>query len=94
MVLLCKSQPSGDCPYPITALIPHLCNPFTVLLAFRRSNRWGRNTLNNFLEDCLPTTEMLQDWVTMVPAVKELERTLLAGRQAATWGTPNSQMAF
>jgi len=40
----------------------------------------ARNILNNLLEDGYPATEMRQGWVTMAPAIKELERAILAGR--------------
>lgn len=40
----------------------------------------ARNMLNNLLEDGLPAVEMRQGWVTMAPAIKELERAIIAGR--------------
>ncbi|KQY21027.1 terminase [Rhizobium sp. Root483D2] len=40
----------------------------------------ARNMLNNLLEDGLPAVEMRQGWVTMAPAVKELERAIIGGR--------------
>lgn len=40
----------------------------------------ARNTMNNLLEDGLPAVEMRQGWVTMAPAVKELERAIVGGR--------------
>ena len=36
--------------------------------------------LNNLLDDGLPAVEMRQGWVTMAPAIKELERAIIAGR--------------
>ena len=38
----------------------------------------ARNMLNNLLEDGLPAVEMRQGWVTMAPAIKELERAIIA----------------
>lgn len=40
----------------------------------------ARNILNNLLEDGYPAIEMRQGWVTMAPAVKELERAIIAGK--------------
>jgi len=40
----------------------------------------ARNTMNNLSEDGYPVVEFRQGWVTMAPAVKELERALIAGR--------------
>lgn len=40
----------------------------------------ARNMLNNLLEDGLPAVEMRQGWVTMAPAIKELERAIVGGR--------------
>ncbi|RWR44989.1 terminase large subunit [Sinirhodobacter ferrireducens] len=37
----------------------------------------ARNMLNNLLEDGLPAVEMRQGWITMAPAVKELERAII-----------------
>jgi phage terminase large subunit-like protein len=39
----------------------------------------ARNTLNNLLEDGYPAVEMRQGWITMAPAVKELERAIVGG---------------
>jgi phage terminase large subunit-like protein len=36
--------------------------------------------MNNLLGDGLPAVEMRQGWVTMAPAVKELERAIIGGR--------------
>lgn len=47
----------------------------------------ARNTLNNLLEDGLPAVEMRQGWVTMAPAVKELERAII-GRKFKHGGHP------
>lgn len=40
----------------------------------------ARNMLNNLLDDGLPAVEMRQGWVTMAPAVKELERAIVGDR--------------
>ena len=40
----------------------------------------ARNMLNNLLEDGLPAVEMRQGYVTMAPAIKEMERAIIAGR--------------
>ena len=40
----------------------------------------ARNMLNNMLEDGLPAVEMRQGWVTMAPAIKELERAIIAAK--------------
>ncbi len=47
----------------------------------------ARNTLNNLLEDGLPAVEMRQGWVTMAPAIKELERAIV-GRRFRHGGHP------
>lgn len=39
----------------------------------------ARNMLNNLSEDGFPAVEMRQGWVTMAPAVKELERAIVGG---------------
>ena len=36
--------------------------------------------MSNLAEDGFPAIEMRQGWVTMAPAVKELERAIIAGR--------------
>ncbi len=40
----------------------------------------ARNSLNTLLEEGLPAVEMRQGWVTMAPAVKELERAIVGRR--------------
>ncbi|MDP9571476.1 UNVERIFIED_ORG: phage terminase large subunit-like protein [Agrobacterium larrymoorei] len=47
----------------------------------------ARNMLNNLIEDGLPAVEMRQGWVTMAPAVKEVERAIL-GRRFRHGGHP------
>lgn len=39
----------------------------------------ARNMLNNLGEDGFPVVEMRQGWVTMAPAIKELERSIIGG---------------
>lgn len=59
--------------------IRELCARFNVReIAF--DPHLARNTLNNLLEDGLPAVEMRQGWVTMAPAVKELERAIVGRR--------------
>lgn len=58
--------------------IRELCARFNVReIAF--DPHLARNTLNNLLEDGLPAVEMRQGWVTMAPAIKELERAIVGG---------------
>lgn len=47
----------------------------------------ARNTLNNLLEDGFPAVEMRQGWVTMAPAISELERAII-GRKFQHGGHP------
>lgn len=47
----------------------------------------ARNTLNNLLEDGYPAVEMRQGWITMAPAIKELERAIV-GRRFRHGGHP------
>lgn len=66
--------------------IRDLCQRFDVReIAF--DPHLARNTLNNLLEDGLPAVEMRQGWVTMAPAVKELERAIV-GRSFTHGGHP------
>lgn len=66
--------------------IRELCAKFDVReIAF--DPHLARNMLNTFLEDGLPAVEMRQGWVTMAPAVKELERAIL-GRRFRHGGHP------
>lgn len=59
--------------------VRELCARFNVReIAF--DPHLARNMLNDLLEDGFPAVEMRQGWVTMAPAVKELERAILAGR--------------
>ncbi|MFG1221719.1 terminase large subunit [Xanthobacter wiegelii] len=47
----------------------------------------ARNSLNTLLEEGLPAVEMRQGWITMAPAVKELERAIV-GRRLTHGGHP------
>lgn len=59
--------------------IRELCARFNVQeIAF--DPHLARNTLNNLLEDGYPAVEMRQGWVTMAPAIAELERAILGRR--------------
>ncbi|MFG1202889.1 terminase TerL endonuclease subunit [Xanthobacter aminoxidans] len=60
-------------------VIRDLCTRFRVQeIAF--DPHLARNTLNTLLEEGLPAVEMRQGWVTMAPAVKELERAIVGRR--------------
>lgn len=66
--------------------IRELCARFDVReIAF--DPHMARNILNNLLEDGMPAVEMRQGWVTMAPAVKELERAII-GRRFRHGGHP------
>ena len=59
--------------------IRQLCHDFDVReIAF--DPHMGRQMIGNLLKDNLPAVEMRQGWVTMAPAIKELERAILAGK--------------
>ena len=59
--------------------IRDLCDRFDVReIAF--DPHLARNMLANLAEDGLPAVEMRQGWVTMAPAIKELERAIVGGR--------------
>jgi phage terminase large subunit-like protein len=59
--------------------IRDLCVEFDVQeIAF--DPHMARNILNNLLEDGYPAVEMRQGWVTMAPAIKELERAIVGRR--------------
>lgn len=61
----------------VEELIRELCARFNVReIAF--DPHLARNTMNNLLEDGFPAVEFRQGWVTMAPAIKELERAILA----------------
>jgi phage terminase large subunit-like protein len=63
-----------------------LCERFQVReIAF--DPHLARNMLNNLLEDGYPAVEMRQGWITMAPAVKELERAII-GRTFRHGGHP------
>lgn len=66
--------------------IREICATFNVQeIAF--DPHLARNMLNNLLEDGFPAVEMRQGWVTMAPAVKELERAII-GRRFRHGGHP------
>ncbi|RLL73842.1 terminase large subunit [Ochrobactrum soli] len=66
--------------------IRELCARFNVQeIAF--DPHLARNTLNNLLEDGFPAVEMRQGWITMAPAIAELERAIM-GRQFKHGGHP------
>jgi phage terminase large subunit-like protein len=59
--------------------IRELCDRFDVQeIAF--DPHLARVMLNNLLEDGFPAVEFRQGWVSMAPAIKELERAIIAGR--------------
>lgn len=66
--------------------IRELCARFNVReIAF--DPHLARNTMNNLLDDGLPAVEMRQGWVTMAPAIAELERAIV-GRRLRHGGHP------
>ncbi|MDQ0347866.1 terminase large subunit [Ancylobacter vacuolatus] len=72
--------------------IRDLCSRYAVQeIAF--DPHLARNMLNNLLDDGLPAVEMRQGWVTMAPAVKELERAIV-GRQLTHGGHPVLRWCF
>jgi phage terminase large subunit-like protein len=59
--------------------IRELCERFEVReIAF--DPHLGRVMMSNLADDGYPAIEMRQGWVTMAPAIKELERAIIAGR--------------
>lgn len=72
--------------------IRDLCGRFDVReIAF--DPHLARNMLNNLLEDGLPAVEMRQGWITMAPAIKELERAIV-GRRLRHGGHPALRWNF
>jgi phage terminase large subunit-like protein len=70
----------------VEACIRDLCERFDVQeIAF--DPHLARNTMNALLEDGLPAVEMRQGWISMAPAVKELERAII-GRKFRHGGHP------
>lgn len=66
--------------------IRELCARFNVQeIAF--DPHLGRNMMANLAEDGFPAVEMRQGWITMAPAVKELERAIV-GRRFKHGGHP------
>lgn len=63
----------------VETVIRDLCQRFDVReIAF--DPHLARNMIANLLDDGYPAVEMRQGWVTMAPAIKELERAIIAGR--------------
>ncbi|SHH03611.1 Phage terminase-like protein, large subunit, contains N-terminal HTH domain [Kaistia soli DSM 19436] len=59
--------------------IRELCDAYDVReIAF--DPHLARNMMANLAEDGFPAIEMRQGWITMAPAIKELERAIIAGR--------------
>ena len=76
----------------VEAKVRELCEIFEVReIAF--DPHIARNMLNNLLEDGFPAIEMRQGWVTMAPAVKELERAIV-GRGFRHGGNPVLRWCF
>jgi phage terminase large subunit-like protein len=70
----------------VEAQIRELCARFDVReIAF--DPHGGRTMMANLVEDGLPAVEMRQGWVTMAPAIKELERAIV-GRRFRHGGHP------
>lgn len=62
----------------VEAIIRELCETYEVReIAF--DPYLARNTMNNLLEDGYPAVEMRQGWITMAPAIAELERAIIGG---------------
>lgn len=67
-------------------VIRDLCDQYDVReIAF--DPHLGRNMMSNLVEDGFPAIEMRQGWVTMAPAIKELERAII-GRKFQHGGNP------
>lgn len=64
--------------FSYAARFRELCDQFDVRRSF--DPHTARNILNNLLEDVFPVVEMRQGWVTMAPAIKELERAIIGGK--------------
>ncbi|WP_036264434.1 terminase large subunit [Methylocapsa aurea] len=63
----------------VEGTIRDLCERFDVReIAF--DPHLARNMLNNLLEDGFAAVEFRQGWVSMAPAIKELERSILSGK--------------
>ena len=70
----------------VETCIRDLCTRFHVQeIAF--DPHLARNTMNALLEDGYPAVEMRQGWISMAPAVKELERAII-GRKFRHGGHP------
>jgi phage terminase large subunit-like protein len=69
-----------------------LCEEFSVQeIAFDPHH--AQQTMNNLLEDGLPVVAMRQGWITMAPAIKELERAII-GRKLQHGGHPVLRWCF
>lgn len=72
--------------HAVEAHIKELCARFNVReIAFDPA--LARNSINNLLDEGLPVVEFRQGWITMSPAINELERAILA-RQFQHGGHP------
>jgi phage terminase large subunit-like protein len=72
--------------------IRDLCQRFDVReIAF--DPHLARNTLNTLLEEGYPAVEMRQGWITMAPAIKELERAII-GKTFRHGGHPVLRWCF
>ena len=72
--------------HAVEAHIKELCARFNVReIAFDPA--LARNSINNLLDEGLPVVEFRQGWLTMSPAINELERAILA-RQFQHGGHP------
>lgn len=72
--------------------IRDLCARFDVR-AIGLDPHLARSTINNLTEDGYPAIEVRQGWVTMAPAIKELERAII-GRQFQHGGHPVLRWCF
>jgi len=63
----------------VEACIRELCDRFNVR-EIAVDPYLARNMLNNLTEDGFPAIEFRQGWVTMAPAIKELERAIIGHR--------------
>lgn len=77
--------------------IRELCATFNVKeIAFDPT--YGRHMMSSLSEDALPVVEFRQGWVSMAPAVKELERAIIGGKlrhgghPVLRWNFENVQM--
>lgn len=76
----------------VEACIRDLCARFDVR-SIGLDPHLARSTINTLLEDGLPAIEVRQGWVTMAPAIKEMERAII-GRQFQHGGHPVLRWCF